>query len=77
MASYDLNTSDDKVQRPKELIIMGSKTRKAQCTRLYVCDSIKEKDSQRLRLILGVLPLARTKNEYTMDDFPTLTIREP
>jgi hypothetical protein len=77
MASYDLNTSDDKVQRPKELIMMGSKTRKAQCTTLYVCDSIKDKDSQRLRSILGVLPWARTKNEYTMDDFSISTIREP
>jgi hypothetical protein len=56
---------------------MGSKTRKAQCTTLYVCDSIKEKCSQKLRSILGVLPWARTKNEYTMDDFPMLTIREP
>jgi hypothetical protein len=65
---------------------MGSKTRKAQCTTLYVCDSIKEKCSQRLRSILGILPCsilrtwrlwARTKNEYTMDDFSTLTIREP
>jgi hypothetical protein len=65
---------------------MGSKTRKAQCTTLYACDSIKEKCSQRLQLILGVLPCsilriwrlwARTKNEYTMDDFSTLTIREP
>jgi hypothetical protein len=65
---------------------MGSKTRKAQCTTLYACDSIKEKCSQRLRSILSVLPCsilriwrlwARTKNEYTMDDFSTLPIREP
>jgi hypothetical protein len=65
---------------------MGSETRKAQCTTLYVCDSNKEKCSQRLRLILDVLPCsilriwrlwARTKNEYTMDDFSTFTIREP
>jgi hypothetical protein len=65
---------------------MGSKTRKAQCTTLYVCDNIKEKCSQRLWSILGVLPCsilrtwrlwARTENEYTMDDFSTLTIREP
>jgi hypothetical protein len=65
---------------------MGSKTRKAQCTTLCVCDVIKEKRSQRLRSILGVLPCsilriwslwARTKNKYTMDDFSTLTVREP
>jgi hypothetical protein len=64
----------------------GVNNEQAQCTTLYVCDSIKEKCSQRLRSILGVLPCsilrtwrlwARTKNEYTMDDFSTLTIREP
>jgi hypothetical protein len=60
--------------------------RKVQCTTLYVCDSNKEKRSEKLRSILGVLPCsilriwrlwAQTKNEYTMDDFSTLTIREP
>jgi hypothetical protein len=60
--------------------------RKAQCTTLYVCDSNKEKRSKMLRSILGVLPCsilkiwrlwARTENEYTMDDFSTLTIQEP
>jgi hypothetical protein len=56
---------------------MESKTRKAQCTTLYACDSIKEKRSKKLWSILGVLPWARTKNEHTMDDFSTLTIREP
>jgi hypothetical protein len=65
---------------------MGSKTRKAQCTTLYACDSIKEKCSKKLRSTLGVLLCsipriwrlwARTKNGYTMDDFSTLTIREP
>jgi hypothetical protein len=65
---------------------MGSETRKAQCTTLNVYDSIKEKCSQRLRSILGVVPCsilriwrlwARTKNEYTVDDFSMLTIREP
>jgi hypothetical protein len=53
---------------------------------LYVCDSNKEKSSKKLRSILGVLPCsilriwrlwAWTKNEYTMDDFSTLTIQEP
>jgi hypothetical protein len=65
---------------------MGSETRKAQCTTLYVCDSNKEKCSKRLRSILGILPClilriwrlwAWTKIEYTMDDFSSLTIREP
>jgi hypothetical protein len=77
MASHGHDTDADEVQRSKGLIVMWSKTRKAQCTTLYVCDSIKEKCSQSLRSILGVLPWARTKNEYTMDDFPMLTIREP
>jgi hypothetical protein len=60
--------------------------RKTQCTTIYVCDSNKEKRSKLLRSILGVLPCsilriwrlwARAKNEYTMDDFSMLTIREP
>jgi hypothetical protein len=41
MASYGLNADDDKVQRPKESTVMGSEMKKAQCTTLYVCDSIK------------------------------------
>jgi hypothetical protein len=56
MASYDRDTDNVKAQRSKELIMMGSKTRKAQCTTLYVCDSNKEKRSKKLRSILGVLP---------------------
>jgi hypothetical protein len=56
MASYDLNTDDDEVQRSKELVVMGRRTRKAQCTSLYARDSSKENRSQKLRSILGVLP---------------------
>jgi hypothetical protein len=65
---------------------MGSETRKAQCTTLNICDSNTEERSIKLRSILGVLPCsilriwrlwARTKNEYTMDDFSMSTIREP
>jgi hypothetical protein len=65
---------------------MGRDTRKAQCTMLYIRDSDKEKRSKKLLSVLGVLPCsilriwrlwAWTKNEYTMDDFSTLTIREP
>jgi hypothetical protein len=65
---------------------MGSKTRKTRCTTLHACDSYTEERSIKLRSILGVLPClilriwklrARTKNEYTMDDFSMLTIREP
>jgi hypothetical protein len=65
---------------------MGSKTRKVQCSTLYVGDSNKEERSIKLRSILRVLPRsilriwrlrARTKNECTMDDFSMLTIREP
>jgi hypothetical protein len=41
MASYGRDTDDDGAQRSKESIVMGSETRKAQCTTLYVCDSIK------------------------------------
>jgi hypothetical protein len=65
---------------------MGSKTRKTRCTTPYVCDSNTEERSIKLWSILGVLPClilriwrlrTRTKNEYTMDDFSMLTIREP
>jgi hypothetical protein len=48
MASYGRDTDADEVQRSKELIMMGSKTRKAQCTTLYVCDSNKENLSKSL-----------------------------
>jgi hypothetical protein len=37
----------DEVQRSKELTVMGKRTRKAQCTTLYVRDSNKEKLSKR------------------------------
>jgi hypothetical protein len=45
-ASYDWDTDDDEVQRSKELTVMGERTRKAQCTTLYVRDSNKEKLSK-------------------------------
>jgi hypothetical protein len=56
MASHGRDTDDDGVQRSKELTMMGRKTRKAQCTALYVCDSNKEKRSKKFRSILGLLP---------------------
>jgi hypothetical protein len=56
MASHSRDTDADKVQQSKELIMMGSKTRKPQCTTLYVRDSNKEKRSKKLRSILGLLP---------------------
>jgi hypothetical protein len=56
MVSYGRNTDDDEVQRSKELIMMGRRTRKAQCTTLYVRDSNKENHSKKLRSILGLLP---------------------
>jgi hypothetical protein len=86
MASYGCDTDLDEAQQSKWSTVMGSETRKAQCTTLYVCDSNTEEHSIKLRSILGVLPCsimriwrlwARTKNEYTMDDFSMLTIREP
>jgi hypothetical protein len=86
MASYGRDTDDDGAQRSKESTVMGSETRKAQRTTLYICDGIKKKCSKKLWSILGVLLClnlriwrlwARTKNEHTMDDFSTLTIREP
>jgi hypothetical protein len=86
MASYGRDTDADEVQRSKELIKVGRKTRKAQYPMLYICDNNKEKRSKKLRSIPGVLPClilkigrlwARTKNEYTVDDFLILTIREP
>jgi hypothetical protein len=62
---------------------MGSKTRKARCTTLYVCDSNTEERSISFDRSWAYFLVrfwgfeARTKNEYTMDDFSTLTIREP
>jgi hypothetical protein len=55
-ASYGRDTDDDGVQRPKELTVMGRKTRKTQCTSLYARDSNKEKCSKKLRSILGYFP---------------------
>jgi hypothetical protein len=46
MASHGRNTDDDKVQRSKELIVMGRRTRKPQCTTLYVYDNNREKLSK-------------------------------
>jgi hypothetical protein len=46
MVWYGRDTDDDEVQRPKELTVMGRKTRKAQCTSLYARDSNKEKLSK-------------------------------
>jgi hypothetical protein len=56
MASHGRDTDDDGVQRSEEWIMMGRKTRKGQCTTLYVRDSNKEKRSKKLRSILGLLP---------------------
>jgi hypothetical protein len=41
MASHGRDTDADEVQWSQELIMMGSKMRKAQCTTLYVRDSNK------------------------------------
>jgi hypothetical protein len=43
MASYGRDTDNDEVQWLKELIVMGRRTRKAQCATLDVRDSNKEK----------------------------------
>jgi hypothetical protein len=56
MASYGRDSDADEVQRSKELIKVGRKTRKAQCTTLYVRGSNKEKCNKKLRSILGLLP---------------------
>jgi hypothetical protein len=86
MALYGRDPDADEVQRPRDSIMMGRRTIKAQCTTLYVCDSNKEKRSKKLRSILGLLPCsilkicmlgAQTKNKYMMDDFFLLTFREP
>jgi hypothetical protein len=42
-ASYSRDTDEDEVQRNKELTMMGRRTRKAQCTTLYVCDCNKKR----------------------------------
>jgi hypothetical protein len=45
-ASYGRDTYEDEVQRSKELIVMGRRMRKTQCTTLYICDCNKEKLSK-------------------------------
>jgi hypothetical protein len=56
MASYDRDTDTDEAPRSNYSTVMGSETRKAQCTTLYVCDSNTEERSIMLRSILGVIP---------------------
>jgi hypothetical protein len=52
MASYGQNTDDDEVQWPKELTVMGRKTRNSVYT-LYVRDSNTEKRSQKASIDPG------------------------
>jgi hypothetical protein len=52
MASHGRDTDDDEVDRPKELTVMGRKTRSSVYT-LYVRDSNKEKRSQKPSIDLG------------------------
>jgi hypothetical protein len=59
MASHGRDTDADEVQRSRELIMMGSKTRKAQCTTLYVRDSNKEKRNPKASIRSWVYFLAR------------------
>jgi hypothetical protein len=86
LAWYGCDTDDDEVQRPKELTVMGRKTRKAQCTSPYARDSNKEKRSHKALIDPGCTSLldsedlkvmSTNRDENAMDDFSTLTFREP
>jgi hypothetical protein len=67
MASYGRDTDDDdEVQRPKELTVMGRKTKKAQCTSLYARDSNKEKHSQKPSIDPGCTSLLDSKDLKVM-----------
>jgi hypothetical protein len=70
----------------KELIMRGSKTRKAQGTMLFLFTIATERSVAKASIDPGRTSLLNSedlrimstaKNEYTMDDFSTLTIREP
>jgi hypothetical protein len=85
MASYGRNTDDGEVQRSKELIGMGRRTRKAQCTLLYVRDSNEEKRSQKALIDPGCTSLldsedlkvmSTNRDDNAMDYFSTLTFRD-
>jgi hypothetical protein len=65
-ASYDRNTDVDEVQRSKELIMMGRKMRKAQCTSLYARDSNKKKRSQEASIDPGRTSLLDSKDLKVM-----------
>jgi hypothetical protein len=70
----------------KELIMRGSKTRKAQGTTLFLFAIATERSVAKASIDPGCTSLLNSedlrimstaKNEYTMDVFSTLTIREP
>jgi hypothetical protein len=70
----------------KELIMRGSKTRKAQGTTLFLFAIATERSAAKASIDPGRTSLLNSedlrimstaKSEYTMDDFSTLTIREP
>jgi hypothetical protein len=86
MASHGRNTDDDEVQRSKELVVMGEDQEKLSVQRFMFAKATKRSVTKKLWSILGILPCsilriwrlwAQTKHEYTMDDFSTLTFREP
>jgi hypothetical protein len=66
MTSYGRNTDDDEVQRSKELIVMGRRTRKAQCTSLYARDSNEEKRSQKASIDPGCTSLLDSEDLKVM-----------
>jgi hypothetical protein len=66
MTSYGRNTDDDEVQRSKELIMMGRRTRKAQCTSLYARDSNEEKRSQKASIDPGCTSLLDSEDLKVM-----------
>jgi hypothetical protein len=65
-ASYGRDTDDDEVQRPKELTVMGGKTRKAQCTSLYAHDSNKGKRRQKASIDPGCTSLLDSEDLKVM-----------
>jgi hypothetical protein len=86
MASYDRDTDDDGLNGLNNRPWWGAKREKLGVLRFTLVIASKRSVAKMLRSILGVLPCsilriwrlwARTKNEYPMDDFFMLTIREP
>jgi hypothetical protein len=84
-ASYGCDTDDDEVQRSKELIMMGRRTRKLSVQRFMFAIATK-RSLAKASVDRGCTSLLTSedskvmdtdRDENAMDDFSSLTFREP